>query len=174
MEDDRTVGHGIVLRRTNANDLPTLRRFFTDPGFHQHWGGRPLADDEISEKYLGRRRPSVECFVVEHGTSPVGLAQYHRPDDGGEGGGMDLVLVPEERGRGIGRAVVYALVEIVQQQLGWRRVTVDPDVSNTSGIAFWTKVGFVPVRTVVGEKDRKPYVLMEWPSRTVGVRAGRR
>jgi len=111
------------------------------------------------EKYLGARRPDVECFFVEVDDSVVGFAQYHVAD---EGGGMDLVLLPHARGHGVGTAVVHLLVGHVQQTLGWRRFTVDPDLDNERGVAFWNKVGFVRTQLVEGE-DRPPYWLMEWP-----------
>ena len=93
---------------------------------------------EILAKYLGRRSPAVECFIVEVAGRPVGFVQYHVADDGGEGGGMDLALVPAARGRGVGTAVVRALAGFVQHQLGWNRFTVDPDVSNPRGAHFWS------------------------------------
>ncbi len=79
---------------------------------------------------------------------------------------MDLALLPAERGRGVGTAVVQAVAEFVKRRLGWQRLTVDPDVSNTQGVAFWRKAGFAPVRLVDDEPGREPYWLMEWPQRT--------
>ena len=76
---------------------------------------------------------------------------------------MDLALLSSERGRGVGTAVVHALVEFVRTRLGWRRFTVDPDVDNTRGVNFWTSVGFVPVR-MVEDEGRALCWLMEWPS----------
>lgn len=156
-------GVGVILRTTTDTDLEILRSFFTDPEFYERWGGQPLADEEIAAKYLGHRSPAVECFIVEEAGRPVGFVQYWVADDGAEGGGMDLVLTPSVRGRGIGTAVVNALVEYVRTELQWRRFTVDPDVSNPRGVNFWTNVGFEPVRIVEDEHGREPYWLMEWP-----------
>ena len=156
-------GGGIVLRPTTEDDLAFLRTFFTDPDVYEHWGGSALSDGEIIAKYLGRRSPAVECFIVHSDGQPVGYVQYHVADDGGEGGGMDLVLLPAFRGRGVGTAATIAVVEYVQSQLGWRRFTVDPDAENIRGVRFWTRVGFRPVRLIEGDGRRKPYWLMEWP-----------
>jgi RimJ/RimL family protein N-acetyltransferase len=76
---------------------------------------------------------------------------------------MDLVLLPTERCRGVGTAVVDALATHVRPHLGWQRFTVDPDVTNTRGVHFWKKVGFVPQRVVQDDGERAPYWLMEWP-----------
>jgi len=157
------VGGTTVLRPTADSDLAILRMLFADPGFNEQWGGQPLSDDEIRAKYTGRRSPKVECFIVEDGGSPVGLMQYHVADDGAEGGGMDLVLTPTARGRGVGSRVVLAMVDYLRRRRGWTRITVDPDVTNPRGVNFWTKVGFQPEQTVDCDPDRTPYVLMKWP-----------
>jgi aminoglycoside 6'-N-acetyltransferase len=156
---------GIVLQPTTEHDLPFLRTLFTDPDVYRYWGGSPLGDAEIVAQYLGRRSPEVECFIVYNGGQPAGYVQYHLADDGGEGGGMDLVLLPAFRGRGVGTAATIAVIAFVRDQLGWRRLTVDPDADNTRGVEFWTKVGFKRVRLVEGDDGRKPYWLMEWPRR---------
>jgi len=156
-------GVGIILRPTTQDDLGTLRTFFSDPDFYERWGGKPLSDSEITAKYLGGRSPDVECFIVEERNRPLGFAQYHLADDEGEGGGMDLALLASERGRGIGTAVVQAMVRFVRTELAWQRFTVDPDVSNARGVSFWRKVGFIPVR-LIDDSERQPYWLMEWPS----------
>lgn len=146
--------------------MPFLLRFFDDPGVYDRWGGRPLDAAEISEKYVGRRSPQVECFIVEHDGRDVGLVQYHVADDSGEGGGMDLSLLPDVRGRGVGSAVVHAIVGFVRSELHWQRLTVDPDVSNDRGVDFWKKVGFVSAGVVEYHQGREPYLLLEWPADT--------
>jgi RimJ/RimL family protein N-acetyltransferase len=161
---EATNGDGVVLRPTSQDDLPFLREFFADPDVYRYWGGAPLADVEIRAKYLGRRSPAVECFIVEKDGQDAGYAQLHVADDGGEGGGMDLVLGRVFRGRGIGTAVVMAVVGYVRSYLGWQRFPVDPDADNIRGVAFWTKVGFTPVRLIDGEDGREPYWIMECPA----------
>ena len=123
-----------------------------------------LGDDEIASKYLGRRSPAVECFIVEEAGRPVGFVQYHAAESG-VGGGMDLVLLGGDRGRGLGASVVVTLQQFVETQLGWSRLTVDPDLSNQSGVEFWRRMGFVPMRVVTDDIGRGPYVLMEWSDR---------
>ena len=158
---DPIVGDGVVLRPTTPDDLEIARRLFTDPGFYEYWDGYPKPDDEIEAKFLGARSPSVECFFVEVDGETVGLAQYHLANDG-LGGGMDLVLLPAFRGRGIGGRVAHAVADFVLTHLRWSSFTVDPEVGNERGVNFWSKVGFVPVR-VVDDGAKPPYWHMEWP-----------
>jgi RimJ/RimL family protein N-acetyltransferase len=157
LEDD-----DVALRPTNPGDFGFLRSFFDKPLVHEHWGGDPPSDSDIRVNYLGGRSPAVECFIVQIDGHPGGFVQYHQADDG-EGGGMDMVLLPERRGQAVGTRVVRLMVAFVQEQLSWGRFTVDPDVSNERGVIFWQRSGFVPVRVVDDDVDRQPYWLMEWP-----------
>lgn len=164
MKHQTIQASGAALRPTDSHDIETLRALFEDPGVNEQWGGKPLTVQEITEKYIGQRRPQVQCFLVEEAGIPVGFIQYHLADDGGGGGGIDLVLRPEVRGRGLGSAVVQAIVGHLRIHRGWRRITVDPDVSNPRGVNFWRNVGFENEQLIENDSGRKPYWLMEWSS----------
>jgi RimJ/RimL family protein N-acetyltransferase len=164
----------VQLRRTGPEDFDALRRLFDHPAF-AGWGGPSrLADDQLRAKYLGSRYPAVECFLVLVDQEAVGLAQLHTADEvaggavdlpdgtAGESGGLDLILLPWVRGRGVGRAVVVELVRRAQRERGWRRITVDPDLGNRAGIRFWQAVGFRPEQTIGNDPGREPYVVMVW------------
>lgn len=152
----------VTLKRTSAQDFSVLRQLFDHPSFFG-WGGEGrLSDDQIRLKYLGLRHPEVECFLVLDGCRPLGLAQLHVAADD-EGGGMDLILLPEAHGHGFGRAVVVEMVRRARDERGWSRLTVDPDIANDRGLKFWRAVGFEFERTVTDESGRAPYVLMAWP-----------
>lgn len=159
--DHRTVSQ-VVLKRTGPDDLRAVAAMFADPSFTV-WHAGAFSDEEVTSKYLGGRSPAVDCFLVEYRRDVVGFAQLHTADDGGEGGGMDLVLLSRFRGQGIGTAVVHQMVEQARTEKGWVRFTVDPDVANESGAAFWRKVGFVPQRVVGDDPGREPYWIMAWP-----------
>lgn len=150
----------VVLQPTGPDDFAVLRGLFDDASFSGWGGAGRRSDEELRAKYLGERLPDVECFVVRVDGTAVGLAQLHVADDSGEGGGLDLILLPAARGHGIGRAAVDALVARAQDVHGWRRITVDPDAANRRGIAFWRSVGFTPVARIDDDPDREPYVLL--------------
>jgi aminoglycoside 6'-N-acetyltransferase len=154
----------VALEPTSVDHFAELRRLFDDPAF-MNWGGPGLAtDQQIRAKYCGARAPAVECFLVRQYGVVVGLAQLHDADDGGEGGGLDLILLPSVRGRGIGREVVRLLIARATTVRGWERITVDPDLANGAGIAFWRSVGFTEVVRRDGNDDRAAYLLMRWES----------
>lgn len=152
----------VTLRRTTLADFAHLRRPFDHPSFHGWGGSTRLPDDQIRAKYLGTRHPDVECFLIVRNTEHVGRVQLHVADRG-NGGGMDLILLPEARGQGIGRVVVAEMVRRARDDRGWQRFTVDPDVDNESGVRFWQAVGFRPERVVSEQPARAPYLLMAWP-----------
>lgn len=137
---------------------------FADPSLAS-WGAGELSDAEITAKYLGGRSPEVECFLVQHHGAAVGFAQIHTADDGGEGGGMDMILLSPARGQGIGTAVVRQLVCYVQTVKHWIRFSVDPDVTNPAGVAFWRSVGFIPQYIVSDDPNRQPHWIMTRPTR---------
>jgi aminoglycoside 6'-N-acetyltransferase len=132
-------GRVTSLRPVVPGDLELLAGWFGDPVFVEHWGGTPLSRDEVAAKYVGRRRPSVESFVVLSGEEPIGYAQHWG------GTGIDLILVPHAQGRGYGPDAADALTRHLLGELGWPRVTVDPEPGNARAIRAWEKAGFRPV-----------------------------
>ncbi|MFF8597003.1 GNAT family N-acetyltransferase [Streptomyces sp. NPDC015220] len=128
-----------LIPATEAH-LPLLADWFADPEFVRNWGGQPLTRDEVAAKYTGRRRPDVESFLILAQTIPVGYAQY-APTGPGQGG-IDMILLPQAQGKGLGPDAARALVRHLHTVLDWTQVTVDPEASNTHAIRAWTKAGF--------------------------------
>jgi len=87
----------------------------------RRWGWAPSAKRALANPHLHRRRGAHIGASPRTGRATVRLID----EDSGEGGGMDLALLPR-------------------------------------GVNFWTKVGFVPVRVVEEETERRPFWLMEW------------
>jgi aminoglycoside 6'-N-acetyltransferase len=145
-------GHRVRLRPTGEGDLELLLQWFRDPEVYRWWGGRPRTRAEVQEKYLGRRRPRVESYVVEADGEPVGYIQshtgfapYHPPGEGG----IDMFVAPHVRRRGVGVDAARTLAQHLLRECGWRRVTVDPAKDNPRALAFWRAAGF----RHVGDRD---------------------
>jgi aminoglycoside 6'-N-acetyltransferase len=134
-------GSRTELRPATESDLDLLAGWFADPAFVAWWGGAPLARSVVAEKYVGRRAPAVESYIVEEDGHPIGYIQAWT-DDGGRSGGIDLVLVPERQGYGLGPDAGRALAEELVSR-GWQPVTVDPALPNLRAIRAWEKAGFV-------------------------------
>ncbi|MFB8273485.1 GNAT family N-acetyltransferase [Streptomyces sp. NPDC055955] len=153
---DRVVLDGALTRlgSTAEDDVDLLAQWFASPDFVEHWGGVPISRDEVADKYVGRRRPRVESFLVLAQNTPVGYAQYWHA--GATEGGIDMVLGPQAQGRGLGPDAARALLAHLGGTLGWRRVTVDPARGNVRAVRAWEKAGF---RQVSSEAEN---LLMEF------------
>jgi aminoglycoside 6'-N-acetyltransferase len=137
-------GRRTELRPASESDLELLADWFSNPVFVEWWGGRPLPRNEVAEKYVGRRAPAVESYIVQADGDEIGYIQAWT-DDGGRSGGIDLVLVPERQGLGFGPDAGRALAEALVTR-GWNPVTVDPALPNLRAIRAWEKAGFEPER----------------------------
>ncbi len=143
---DRGVVEGrlVRLRPAREDDLDLLAGWFGDPAFVEHWGATALPREEVAAKYVGRRRPDVESFIILAVDVPIGYAQYWHA--GETEGGIDLILAPRWHGRGHGPDAAAALATHLLRDRHWTRVTVDPAATNTRAIRAWEKAGFHPVK----------------------------
>lgn len=160
-------GVSVTLRPTNPGDdahRAAARQLFSPAEMSRHRDGPARWDDTVADELFAQRPGDVvRLFVVTGDGAVVGLAQlYLGAEAGPAGGGIDLVLAPWARRRGIGTQVVAVLVRYACQELGWARLVVDPEVTNTDAVCFWASTGFV-AESVVREPGRPAYQLMAWP-----------
>ena len=135
-------GERTSLRPATDDDLDLLAGWLADPEVYRWWEGRPLSREEVADLYTGRRRPEVEPFVIEAEGLAVGYLQCWRGTE--TSGGIDLFLVPEARGRGLGPDAARAASSFLLDQRGWTEVTVDPVVDNLRAIRAFERAGFTP------------------------------
>ena len=134
-----------------------LVRWHADPDVARYWDGEVFTREEMRARLA---RPQVDAYVVEAGGQPVGYLQAWRAEDGG--GGLDMFLIPEARGRGYGPDAVRALTAELLRR-GWTRVTVDPYLSNERAIAAWRRAGFEPVGERLADGEHaEPWLEMEF------------
>jgi aminoglycoside 6'-N-acetyltransferase len=164
--DSRRHSHPVVsdgplsLRPTNEGDLDLLAQWFADPEVFTWWGGRPRSRDEVAAKYIGRRCPRVESHIIELEGQPIGYIQYHLEGPGQAG--LDMMLLPGFRDRGLGPTVARVMVAHLQSAFGWTDITVDPSQDNPRAIRHWQKAGFEIEREWPDHPDG-PAVLMRLP-----------
>jgi len=129
------------LRLSTEDDLDRLEQWFADPEVYRWWGGRRQSREDVAAKYIGRRCPRVEAFIVELAGRDIGYIQYHLEGPGQAG--LDMMLLPGFRGRGLGPRAARMLVKHLTLARGWMDLTVDPAVGNGRAIRGWEKAGFV-------------------------------
>src|SRR5919201_5101247 len=128
-----------TVRPVREEDFELLAAWLSDPDIYVWWGGEPIGPDEVRSDYTGRRSPEVESFIVESDGEPVGYLQYWRST--ARSGGVDMFLVPQARGRGLGPDAARGTVDYLFREEGWVEVTVDPLVENERAIRAWSRAG---------------------------------
>ena len=151
-------GERTSLRPATDDDLDLLAGWLADPDVYRWWEGRPLSREEVADLYTGRRRPEVEPFVIEADGVPVGYLQCWQGTE--TSGGIDLFLVPEARGRGLGPDAARAASTFLLEERGWTEVTVDPVVDNVRAIRAFERAGFSPASEEFDDETGKRVVRM--------------
>lgn len=93
----------------------------------------------------------AKFWIVELATRPVGRLYLQLRDD--EIRLIDIALLPEYKGRGIGTALVSRVVEIAAEKAIAVRLHVEPD---NRAVNLYGRLGFVKL------EDRGVYQFMEW------------
>jgi aminoglycoside 6'-N-acetyltransferase len=136
------VGDAVVLRPTNEQDLDLLAEWFGDPSFVTWWGGKAKTRVEVATKYLNDDK-TRQGFIIEAASAPIGFIQAWSSDP--PDGGIDVVLIADAQGRGLGTDAVRTLARHLRAA-GWRKVTADPLQQNYRAIRAFQKAGFVKDR----------------------------
>jgi aminoglycoside 6'-N-acetyltransferase len=131
------------MRAATEDDAALLSRWHADPEVARYWDDETFTEPEMRDRL---RRDDVESYIVEEGATPVGYLQVWSE---GEGGGLDMFLIPDARGRGLGPDAARAVALHLRDVRGWRVVTVDPYLWNEAGVRAWRRAGFRDV----GERD---------------------
>jgi aminoglycoside 6'-N-acetyltransferase len=150
----------LSLRPSTEADLARLEHWFAEPEVYRWWGGRPLTREHVAAKYIGRRCPRVESFIVEFDGQPIGYIQYHLEGPGDAG--LDMMLLPDHRDRGLGPRAARLLLAHLASVRGWTDISVDPAIDNARAIRGWEKAGFVIEREWLDHPDGLA-LLMRFP-----------
>jgi aminoglycoside 6'-N-acetyltransferase len=152
----RVQGALTEVRPATEGDVDLLVAWHADPGVARYWDDETFTPDEMRTRLS---RPDVDAYIVEAEGRPVGYLQAWRE---GAGGGLDMFLIPDARGRGLGSDAASALATALRDE-GWTRITVDPYVWNERAIAAWKRAGFEPVeRRLAGDEHTADWLLMEF------------
>lgn len=142
-----------TLRPAGAGDVDRLVAWHADPEVARYWDGETFTHAEMEERL---ERGDVEAWIVEESGKPVGYLQVHSE-------GLDMLLIPEARGRGLGPDAARAMARHLVDERGWTRVTVDPYAWNEGAVRAWERAGFVEVsRHEADDGHSDPWILMEF------------
>jgi GNAT superfamily N-acetyltransferase len=163
----RTLGRSIELRPVSSSDLPFLEALYatTRPDI------AALEIDEISkgqllstqfraqhEHYQRYFADATFDVILDHGT-PVGRLYVHRSDE--ELRLIDIALLPELRGRGIGGCLIEALLEEAATAAVPVRLRVEP---GSPALSLYRRLGF----TVIADERVNLHMECAPPHRHLG------
>jgi aminoglycoside 6'-N-acetyltransferase len=148
-------GRLTTLRAAGEADVDRLVAWHADPEVARYWDRETFTHPEMEERLA---RDDVEAWIVEERGEPIGFLQVHET-------GLDMFLIPDARGRGLGPDAARAMAEHLLAERGRTRVTVDPYAWNQGAVRAWERAGFVEVsRHEPDEEHTAPWILMEFRS----------
>lgn len=135
------VAAGAVMRPGDADELLVLaRELAADPE------ANPWLGTDVPTTMRWFTDPNVTALVVECDGRAAGVVTFEEEDDPDyDAASIDIGLLGWCVNRGVGTAVLKALVGWLVRERGHHRVTIDPNVANTRAIRVYEKVGFRPV-----------------------------
>ena len=136
-------GDRVVLRPLAEADVERIVELGSDPEVVRWWRG--LTPEHVAEKARGEEK-DVAVFAILAESEVAGMIQYwEEVDEEIRHAGIDLFLGAPYQGRGLGIDTVRTMVRHLIEDLGHRRITIDPAAHNERAIRCYEKVGFRPV-----------------------------
>lgn len=158
--DTPLVGALTTIRSATPNDVDLLIAWHADPEVARYWDRKTFTREQM---VLRLARPNVDPYIVAHSGEPIGYLQVWCDTASPEEGGMDMLLIPAARGRGLGPDAARTVAQWLLETGRLRRLTVDPYLSNDRAISAWTKAGFQPVKeSEADEEHAVPWLLMSF------------
>ncbi len=152
----RVHGQLTSVRPADERDADLLVGWHAEPEVARYWDDETFTREQMLERLA---RADVDSFVVEEGGLPVGYLQTWLEDNAG---GLDMFLIPDARGRGLGPDAARAVATELHRR-GWARVTVDPYTWNDAAVRAWRKAGFVDVEERDPDEEHTArWLLMEF------------
>lgn len=130
------LADSMSLRPFRLADAVAVEPWFTSPGLSLPGGA---ARRDWPERLLADHRILVQ--VAEQGGTQIGLVRLDcGPDRVAE---VTLVVAPERRRRGHGRAILQAAI-VQARGIGLRQLMASVDIGNAVALEFFQDMGFLP------------------------------
>lgn len=125
----------MILRQLGQADAAELLRIHSTPAVARWWD-RPDPDFPWDE-------PESTRLTIEVDGAVAGMIQYWEElEPKYRHAGIDLFIDPALHGHGYGTEAVRRVVELLIEERGHHRVTIDPATANVAAIRAYEKVGF--------------------------------
>jgi RimJ/RimL family protein N-acetyltransferase len=146
---DGTNNSEVRISPTDPSDLPDLARLWND-GRVMRWVGFPEGlgyDDEAVEEWYSAIQAKPDChhFVVRDVEQGFFGELYYAIDRSHHMASLDIKMVPEAQGKGIGTEALRALIDLVfQAEHDVDAVWVDPRPENEAAQRLYSRCGLSP------------------------------
>lgn len=124
-----------ALRPLHAADMDAIAAILRDGSVARWWG--PYDRLRIEREMLRGDTLVVECDGAVRGLVMIG----EEDDPEFRHASLDMALAPSHQGRGLGRAVLAEVLEVLRAR-GHHRVTIDPAVENVAAVRCYAAAGF--------------------------------
>ena len=121
----------IIIRQAKLSDVPAISRIETD-SFGTPWSAQEIVKDVTSGG-------NVYFVVAADADKVVGFAEMRNV--AGEAQIYDIAVDPEERGRGIGEALLGHLIDKAEEDR-CSVVNLEVRAANTAALGLYNKLGF--------------------------------
>ncbi len=137
----------LAIRMAEPADVPVIADLIRGLARFEKLEDEVTMTEELLARNLFRPRPYAETLIAEDGGTPVGFALFfHNFSTFLAKPGIyleDLFVVPEQRGRGIGRALLHRLAQIAVERDCGRLEWAVLDW-NREAIGFYERLGAKP------------------------------
>ena len=134
---------GLVVRAATGADVPGLCDLANDPGYR--WGTLRLPYQTVEQtgRWLTGRGPDDHLLVAELDGAVVGNAGLHRQRGRrGHVGVLGMGVRDAVRRRGVGTALLAAVVDLADNWLGLARLELSVFADNQPAVALYERHGF--------------------------------
>ena len=132
------AGDGFDLRPPRPGEVARVVEAITsDPVASAWWG----ADPAVVMRWF--EEDDVDVLLVCTDDGPAGIITYTEVNDPDyRSAGIDIGLLSDRIGRGMGSAALRLLARWLFEERGHHRLTIDPAVANERAVRAYEKVGF--------------------------------
>ena len=140
---------GYTVRPARFPDERRLFRGLINTSFRGHFGWYEMDDADFERRYMLPKEMDRSGFYIalDPKGEPAGVvASYLKSDDTGDLRGLGVL--PEHRGKGLGRALAAMSVNFFAER-GVKKVTLGVDSINEQALAIYSSLGFREEYTVL-------------------------
>jgi putative acetyltransferase len=134
----------IIVRGREPGDVEAIAAIFRCPGVIAGTLQLPLRSVEERRERMAHRAPDSHHMVAELEGQVVGSAALHLETNPRRrhSAGIGMAVHDEYQGRGVGSALMAAMIDLADNWLGLRRIDLTVFVDNAPAIHLYQKFGF--------------------------------